>query len=97
MERRLVQSHGTIGYEVGTVPNPTAPDKPLVVVQTKPYLAGESLKTIPAHLTTDATPQDANAAIRAQLAGIIEQATFLGLDGEALRAALDAELARALG
>jgi hypothetical protein len=91
-QRQLVRSHGVLGYEVGRVPAPDNPEHTLVVVQTRSHLAGESLKTVPAHMTREASTEDAITAIRAQLAAIIEQALFFDLAPEDIERAFRGEL-----
>lgn len=92
-QRHLVRSHSLLGYEVGQVPSPDAPEKPMVVVQTRPYLAGESLRTVPAHMVAEATERDVKVLLHAHLVEAFELARFLGASPETINQVITNALA----
>ena len=84
----LVQSHRSLGYEIERI---TRDGRELVVlhIEASPRPVYDVTQAIKVQLTPTL---DAELAVAAELAILIDRAQFLGLDVEALRRLLDKEL-----
>lgn len=92
-QRQLVRSHSLLGYPLGQIPSPERPGTSLVVIQTQPYLAGESLRTVPAHMVSTATEQDVEALLYSHVLTAIDLAVFLGASRDTILHAIATAMA----
>lgn len=84
--KKLYRSHRTFGYELDRFRGGDGVER--VLLQTAPHKEDVSL----AHLLIPVSDKEAAFEVQMRLIGAIEEARFLGLDNDALRAAFEQAL-----
>lgn len=94
MEHQLYRAHRTLGYDAGRTQN--ADGKELVILHTSPHPGPREFSVTFGHMLIPAGTEDVQRQIMFELQEVLERATFLGLDADAIRAAFEGALTTVL-